>query len=199
VVHQRLVDRKLASICLELHSRKSSKVQVLEQIKQARNAAAPPDWPDAAFGALQEAQQALRTHADRLHHSSDNSLSAFDLMGRMSLLKARQVPAPNFRLPSAENWEPKQVEQVRLRASQLGHRVAFSGPPCSHPWRGIGIPTPDILQQERLQPAVSATRNAATSLEAAVKRCSDFLHVQDRHAFRTSGPRRGRTAPKHPS
>lgn len=42
VVHQRLVDRKLAAICLELHSRKSSKTQVLEQLKQARNAAAPP-------------------------------------------------------------------------------------------------------------------------------------------------------------
>ena len=44
VVHDRLVAKKLAPICLELHSRKSSKRQVLDQIQQGRNAAAPPGW-----------------------------------------------------------------------------------------------------------------------------------------------------------
>src|SRR5258708_27171233 len=60
VVHQRLVERKLAPICLELHSRKSSKQQVLEQIKRARTAAPPPAWPDKAFDTLQLTQQHLR-------------------------------------------------------------------------------------------------------------------------------------------
>lgn len=65
VVHQRLVDRKLSAICLELHSRKSSKTLVLEQLKRARNAAAPPAWPSTAFATLVETQAKLRRHPHR--------------------------------------------------------------------------------------------------------------------------------------
>lgn len=171
VVHQRLVDRKLAAICLELHSRKSSKTQVLEQLKQARNAAAPPAWPSTAFNTLEETQTKLRQHADRLHTRPDGTLSAFDLMGRMSLLKARDVPAPSFDLPEAAAWSPTLLEQARLRAAQLGDRLAIAGPPASHPWRGAGMGVPDILEQERLRPIVKRAHEAADAVQAIVDEC----------------------------
>jgi hypothetical protein len=171
VVHQRLVDRKLAAICLELHSRKSSKTQVLEQLKQARNAAAPPAWPGTALNTLEETQTKLRQHADRLHMRPDGMLSAFDLMGRMSLLKARDVPAPSFDLPEAAPWSPTLLEQARLRAAQLGDRLAIAGTPASHPWRGAGMGVPDMLEQERLRPIVERARQAAEALQATVDDC----------------------------
>ncbi|MDP1618657.1 DUF3320 domain-containing protein [Phenylobacterium sp.] len=150
VVHQRLVDRKLATICLELHSRKAAKTQVLEQLRQARDAAAPPAWPPASLRTLDETQKRLRGHSDRLHRAGDNGLSAFDLIGRMSLLNDGRARAPQFELPQAASWDEAAIEGARIRAERLGERLASAGVPASHPWRGVGIPAPDMLEQERL-------------------------------------------------
>jgi hypothetical protein len=117
VVHQRLVTKKLAPICLELHSRKSSKTQVLAQIKEGREAAAPPAWPTAAFASLENAQRQLRSHSDRMHASTDR-LSPFDLIGRMSLLRAHGTPVPSFTFEQSAGWSPEQVEVARMRAQR---------------------------------------------------------------------------------
>ena len=54
VVHDRLVKAKLGVICLELHSRKASKAQVLEQITHGMNAPAPPLWSSRLFEELEQ-------------------------------------------------------------------------------------------------------------------------------------------------
>jgi very-short-patch-repair endonuclease len=174
VVHDRLVARKLAPICLELHSRKSSKTQVLDQIKQGRNAPSPPSWPPSVFDQLIESQTSLRTHADRLH-ASDGNLSAFELLGRMSLLKAKGTAAPTFRFPKAAKWSANDLEMAERRAAQFGDRLALAGSPCSHPWRGVGTGAPDMLEQERLKPRVEEALTASLSLQAAVERADATL------------------------
>lgn len=186
VVHQRLVDRKLATICLELHSRKAAKTQVLEQLRQARDAAAPPSWPPAILRRLAETQTRLRGHSDRLHRPGDNGLSAFDLIGRMSLLKDRQAPAPSFELSQAVNWDEAAIEGARLRAERLGERLASAGPPCLHPWRGVGIAAPDMLEQERLAPLL---REALARLEALAETTADAA----RRLVAPAGPTLGET------
>ncbi len=64
VVHRRLSKAGLAPICLELHSRKSSKTHVLEQIKQAMSAAPPPRWSASTFSELEDTQAQLWKHSD---------------------------------------------------------------------------------------------------------------------------------------
>ena len=174
VVHDRLVDKKLAPICLELHSRKSSKAQVLEQIKKGRSAPSPPGWSPAIFEQLSETQQHLHGHADRLHERS-NGLSPFDLMGRMSLLKAKGTPAPQFKFAEAAEWSEGELRVADQRAAQLGSRLALAGSPCSHPWRGIGVNAPDILEQERLRPLVELAVSRTAALSAAVETCRTAL------------------------
>ncbi|MDQ8027328.1 MAG: DUF3320 domain-containing protein [Brevundimonas sp.] len=174
VVHDRLVERKLAPICLELHSRKSSKTQVLDQIKQGRNAPSPPSWSSSVFDQLVETQTSLRTHADRLHVAS-RGLSAFELLGRMSLLKAKGTAAPTFRFPQAAKWSPNDLEVAERRAGQFGDRLALAGTPCSHPWRGVGTSAPDMLEQERLKPKVNEAHTASLALQAVVEKANATL------------------------
>lgn len=186
VVHQRLVDRKLATICLELHSRKAAKTQVLEQLRQARDAAAPPAWPPAILRRLAETQTRLRGHSDRLHRPGENGLSAFDLIGRMSLLKDGQAPTPQFELPQAAAWDEAAIEGARLRAERLGERLASAGTPARHPWRGVGVAAPDMLEQERLAPLVAETLARLEALAAVSDQATRRLGA-------SAGPRLGDT------
>jgi very-short-patch-repair endonuclease len=168
VVHQRLVDRKLSAMCLELHSRKSSKSQVIEQIRQARAAPSRPDWPSGAMRDLEETQVGLRDYSDRMHTREGEGFTPFDLIGRMSLVKSRGAPAPTFALPAAADWARERVETENRRAVQFGERLAEAGAPCSHPWRGVGCRVPDFLEQERLRPLVTALTSAVDRLGEVV-------------------------------
>ncbi|HEV2595551.1 MAG TPA: DUF4011 domain-containing protein, partial [Sphingomicrobium sp.] len=178
VVHDRLVDKKLGPICLELHSRKSSKAQVLAQIKEGREVAAPPAWPPAVMSVLQEAQDKLRAHSDLMHAGADR-ISAFDLIGRMSLLRAKDTPVPNFAFPEGSTWTAEDVSSASVRAQQLGERLARAGIPAVHPWRGVGVNAPDILEQERLKPLVSAFLAAAARLQTANEASASALGFLD--------------------
>jgi very-short-patch-repair endonuclease len=175
VVHQRLVDRKLGAICLELHSRKASKAQVIEQIKQARSAPAPPAWPIGVLSELEDLQHQLRAHSDGMHAVGPDGLSAFDLLGRMSLVKSRGAPAPTFSLPAAADWTVDQVETARRRAAYLGAAIAEAGPPREHPWRGAGIRSPDRLGQERLRPLIAGLGTAGAALAAVASDAESAL------------------------
>ena len=152
VVHQRLVDRKLGAICLELHSRKASKAQVIEQIKQARAAPAPPAWPIGVLSELEDLQHQLRAHSDGMHAVGPDGLSAFDLLGRMSLVKSRGAPAPDLflagrrrldRRPSGNRPSPRRLSRRRYRRSRTAPRTSLArrGHPVARPPRA-GTPSP---------------------------------------------------------
>ncbi len=178
VVHQRLVDRKVSAMCLELHSRKSSKVQVLEQIRQARAAPSRPAWPSGAMKDLADTQIELRAFSDRMHRSGLAAFTPFDLIGRISLLKERGAPAPTFTMPAAATWSSDRVEAERRRAAQLGERITIAGPPRQHPWRGVGIPAPNLLEQDRLRPVVARVATAIERLSQAVAEARGVLLPQ---------------------
>jgi len=169
VVHDKLVKCGLGPICLELHSRKAAKTQVLEQIQQGMNAARPPQWPNMVFSELEDTQRLLRVHSDQLHACDDGRLSLFTLLGRMSLLKAKGAPTPNFLFPRASRWTAAEMNESTRRADQFGSRLGLAGVPAEHPWRGVGVPTPDRLAQDRLRPEVGGLRAETNALGTVVK------------------------------
>ena len=164
VVHERLAAARLGPICLELHSRKSSKTSVLEQLRKGQNTAPPPMWAESAFAELGETQKRLRSHSDLLHTSDSAGFTPFKLMGEISFLKGCGAPTPNFELPSAAEWTPAHVDEVRRETSLVAGRLLTSGTPALHPWRGVGIPAPDPLVRDRLRPQVVLCRETATAL-----------------------------------
>jgi very-short-patch-repair endonuclease len=177
VVHQRLVDRGLAPLCLELHSRKAAKTQVLDQLRRARDATAPAGGGSGILDLLSASQGQLRAQSDRLHRRGGAGLSAFDLIGAMSLLQAQGAPAPRFELAEAANWGADMLEAARARAERLGGRLALAGAPAAHPWRGAGMAAPDALEQARLAPLLGEVSQRLTTLSAAGRAAGDLLGV----------------------
>ena len=163
VVNSRLNKARLSSVCLELHSRKAAKTQVLEQIKTGMASPVPPQWPDAVFEEVDGNSRRLRQYSDALHGVGRNGFSPFQLIGKIALLRREGTPTPDFTLPATSTWTAETIHEVNQRLLRFVDRLQLSGTPRSHPWRGIGIDTPDVLAQDRLRPFIERYRDVTAA------------------------------------
>lgn len=86
VVHRRLSQIGLRPFCLELHSNKSGKKNVLAQFSEVLNledTQSPAEW-DLTISRLNELRSNLNSFVKALHHIYPNGLSAYDCLARLS-------------------------------------------------------------------------------------------------------------------
>ena len=103
VVYRRLDQIRLGRFCLELHSNKARKADVLKQLESARDAAEiePEDWRRKADELL-TLRNRLNRFIDHLHKRRRNGLTAYYAMG------------------------------VKIRDEELAGRIALSWPTADH-------------------------------------------------------------------
>ncbi len=119
VVYRRLREIGLGEFCLELHSNKASKAEVLAQLKRSWEASGtvdPQEWKFQAerLGAL---RAELNRYVERLHHRHPNGLSAYEAIGRMVL----NTEAPQLALswPLATQHDARTLATLRETAERL--------------------------------------------------------------------------------
>ncbi len=103
VVYRRLDEVGLGRFCLELHSNKARKIDVLKQLERAQPSAesVPEEW-NRKTDELSSLRHDLNRLVDHLHRKRRNGLTAFHAMG------------------------------VKVRDEELSHRVALSWPSADH-------------------------------------------------------------------
>jgi Protein of unknown function (DUF4011)/AAA domain len=141
VVKRRLDNIGLGDTCLELHSNKTRKREVLQELKRTWELGKPNGGEDEALvRRLVTMRDALNAHAQRLHRRYEPSgMSAYDCIGHLvRLAQERRLP-PDLSLVEPERWSRDEKEQCEQILVQLAEHVAEIGPPAHHPWRGVGI------------------------------------------------------------
>lgn len=127
VVHRRLKDIGLGRFCLELHSNKASKADVLAQLRDAwgQVQTAPDDWEKEA-DRLKELRDRLNGVVDRLHVRRRNGLSAHHAIG-IKVRDAALAARISLSWPSASHHDEATfrvlrdaVEKLRIQASAVG-------------------------------------------------------------------------------
>ena len=85
VVHSRLARVGLKPFCLELHSNKSGKAEVLAQFREVLESSVPPEGPERALVAKQLAEtgRELADYVKALHRRHPNGMTAYDCFARM--------------------------------------------------------------------------------------------------------------------
>jgi very-short-patch-repair endonuclease len=180
VVHRRLEQIGLGPFCLELHSAKAKKAEIVRALGATLDIAARKpsgEWQREAdrLGAL---RQSLNGLVDALHRAYPNGLTVFDAIGTCIAAQARDDAAPASPMP----WPDPQVhDREALDAlRELSRRMASLADPVGriegHPLAAIGHTEwstswqDDLLEAvHTLDAAIAAFQQAAQAVGAHLK------------------------------
>lgn len=177
VVHSRLSKIGLGPFCLELHSSKAKKSEVLQQLGAAL--AAPgrlstEQWSIEAER-LAGLRQELNGFAESLHRRHGNGLTAFDAMG-LCIANAAAEPSP---MPWADANEHSASDLLKLR--ETARRIAALGQVlptlANHPLALVGQTEWSPSWQDQLFSAVEQVSAAAVSLRQRYEPLAKLLQL----------------------
>ncbi|MBN4082606.1 DUF4011 domain-containing protein [Phycisphaeraceae bacterium AH-315-B13] len=168
VVRKRLNQDGLGPYCLELHSTKGSKKEVLAQLGEALDAPdikKPRDW-DAACSELCSKREELNTYVRELHQERPSGESLYEMLGRLAQLGLHDRVELTFDEPASTSAE--QLETLRSHVVDLVERSQPIDPAGEHPLRGIGAASWDFGLNERAGGLIRSAKDAANALRAQV-------------------------------
>lgn len=172
VVKARLDRVGLGDVCLELHSNKSRKREVLDQLGRALRTARerhPDEWALAAARAG-ELRAQLNMYVDALHRPRSIGESVYQGIDR--LIGLRAAPLVPLRWATPDAVDAAQLARLRDTARELAATGGDVGSPGAHPW--VAARTQEWSQTwvrdvahavDRLSEAVAATQAALAAAE----------------------------------
>lgn len=138
VVHRRLVSIGLGPFCLELHSAKAKKSDLLRQLGQSLEHATltpPENWAREA-ARLAELRTTLNVLVDALHRRHANGLTVHAAIA--SAGAAPSAPELRFSWPSAGIHDEAALDGLRLLARRMATLASALGSIGSHPLSMVG-------------------------------------------------------------
>ncbi|MGA7306870.1 MAG: DUF4011 domain-containing protein, partial [Rhodothermales bacterium] len=176
VVYRRLRDVGLGEFCLELHSSKARKLDVLEQLRAAWDSHAdldPGQWEREATR-LASLRQKLNAFVSHLHHTYPNGLSPHYAMGRV--IAGRDVPKVIFSWPTPEVHDRDGLTGLQDIADRIDIDSAELGSISDSAFAGVAAaewsPTWQRDLIEGAKAALPAVGACATCAHAFAKACA---------------------------
>lgn len=165
VVKRRLEDRGIGQFCLELHSSKSSKMHVLQQLDRAwtsRDTLTEADWNTQA-----EKVRSLRDRLNEvvrvLHERWPNGWSAHEAIGRV--VKDATPMTPRLSWPEGTEHDAAQMKHLRDIARRLDLNRAAA--------EGVRVRMTLVTRTEWSNAWQEAMVEAARQVLAALKACDE--------------------------
>ena len=177
---QQLEDAGLGALCLEIHGERARTSEVLDDL--GRTLAGEGTLHPAVNGGqrrLAELRSLLNVHALRMSFPhSVSGLTAYQILGWLTRLKAKGVEGQDFVFPAARNWGREFVSHATDHVARLAKHVGRMGSPADHPWRGIGVGTlPPHDRAAVLEEAEDLYDEYLTDWERRVRRLAKRLGV----------------------
>jgi hypothetical protein len=181
VVKRRLDAVGLGAACLELHSHKTRKKAVLDELRRTMSLGKPRlDAIDDDLKMLDAARARLNGYCEAVNTPIGVSgVTPYDAYGALLKLRARQpaAPCPPLEIPGMPAWTSYDLKRRAALAGELQSRVAAVGVPRAHPFwgcrRGVLLPA----ETERFRALILAAQFATTELRAAADRLASALHL----------------------
>lgn len=183
VVQSRLEKIGLGAFCLELHSNKTSKQHVLQQLDKALKVAhivAPGDFVRQADKIFEERKKLISYMRDLHDRDAGDGLSLYDCIMRHEAISGS--PLPTFRME-------KQLDALLLRegvkgvedlfGSRLNTVVRLVGQPSRHPLNGLRIDRKSLTDIQGLVADMLKSADILTRAQAEYENLRQARELRD--------------------
>jgi very-short-patch-repair endonuclease len=170
VVFRRLREVGLGEFCLELHSNKSRKLDVLSQLQKSWESKGEVDaatWENKARQ-LGQVREELSTYVERLHHRHNNGWTIYNAIG--CVVGGEAMPKLNFGWTSHRVHNEAALTDLRTLTGRLQANAAAVGPHQLLNGPLVSVHATDWSarwQQEMIRSAQSLQTNSKDFLGAA--------------------------------
>jgi len=181
VVKRRLDHVGLGPACLELHSNKTNKKAVIEELKRTMQVR-PPQTPraESELAALDETRRRLNEYCQAVNLPVGKSgETPCSLYGRLLPLQSRlaQLVPPSLDIAGCTDWTETELQRKRAAISTLQSRVGRCGVPSEHLFWGSRLRFFLPTHADRIQRALSRGAESACKLSVAGEALSAFLGI----------------------
>jgi very-short-patch-repair endonuclease len=171
VVRANLERVGLGQMCLELHSHKSKKKTVLEDLERTYQITGSGQQLDAGLAnKLREARDSLNKHVRQIHEPIEPSTKTpFEIFSKLARLAGRGVPSPDFQLLDAREWTTPDIDERAMRVERLAAHIANMGVPAHHPWKGVGL---DVVLPQDVERVANRAQDRHSALAKLIDRAA---------------------------
>ena len=177
VVRRRLEQDGLGPFCLELHSAKASKKEVLRQLGEALDAARTAE-PGAWTGTCDEllrTRDRLNEYVRELHAPRASGESVYRMIGRLAALG--EGPRVNIASETCAGANAERLGAWRTRIDALAAAAAAIDPAGEHPLRGIGRAEWSFALPDQARAAIDTALTALDALNARLDALLAEIHA----------------------
>ena len=181
VVKRRMDGLELGDVCLELHSRKTTKRAVLDELRRTIELGRPHTQ------GIPEALKSLTRSRDRLN-SYDLAVNTpvartgttpHTAMGELSRLAAggQAAPLPAVDIRGIGSWSKAQFERRRETVNELRVVLDRTGVPGQHLFWGVGLDVLTPQEQQGLQQAIEISIGSLRRLASRSSSLGELMQV----------------------
>lgn len=177
VVYRRLDSCGLGPFCLEMHSNKTHKRHVVDQLGQSldRAGARPGKGWEEEAQRLSTLRTELNHYVDALHQLRRIGVSAFDVCSK--LIGLRDRPRLDLKLTAPEAITQDNIE----RWHEIIGRLQTAGAACGHPslseWASTGLERWSPALQRSLEGQLTELQAACDRLEATIAKLEPYIKL----------------------
>jgi len=172
VVKHRLDGIGLGVACLELHSHKTTKRTVLDELKKTLDLGAPTvDGIEDDFVGLARLRSRLNAYAEAVNAPvGKTGVSPYVAYGKLIRIRdqGEGTPLPRVDIATIGSWAGADFESKLMVVSEFQTRLARVGVPEQHPFWGsrlrILLPNGQAILKERIDSAVESLGTAARNV-----------------------------------
>ena len=156
VVHEQLCRAGLNALCLEMHSRKANKREVLKSLDEALRLSGTSRFGAEIGHRLASCRDKLNGWSKAAHRAIGRTgRTAFEVMGRQLQLRADKVRLLPEQLEHVAEWSAETLLAAEAALDRAVTAVVkLGGAPSQHPWYGTKLDVQSPFDLERLTSAL---------------------------------------------
>jgi len=184
VVKSRLDAAGLGDFCLELHSRKANKREVLKELERTITRTPPKEIPlGQKFSQLESLKSELNTYAKALGKPIGAiKYSPFELFSMREVanqhFESVNRPLPRIKIGGAIKCSSEELDSAVAALTDIVQIIPFVQPITNHPWLGCEPGTILPTDEDEVRELIDACKETLTNLGAKVDRLVKLSGIQ---------------------